>query len=92
MLLLATVTGELNIFGFNIPVDLVYRFIPIEKWPLIVLSLFACHNETRQSSYFLLPHFPKTNLIFTSKHLYAPASVPSLGNKLDSLIQQHTHP
>ncbi|KAF8444777.1 hemolysin-III related-domain-containing protein [Boletus edulis BED1] len=23
-----------------------YRFIPLEKWPLIVLSLFAWHNET----------------------------------------------
>ena len=25
-----------------------YRFIPIDKWPLIVLSLFALHNETRK--------------------------------------------
>jgi len=23
-----------------------YRFIPIDKWPLIILSLFALHNET----------------------------------------------
>jgi hypothetical protein len=26
------------------------RFIPLEKWPLIVLSLFAIHNETRACS------------------------------------------
>ena len=25
-----------------------YRFIPIDKWPLIILSLFALHNETRE--------------------------------------------
>lgn len=25
-----------------------YRFIPIDKWPLIILSLFALHNETRK--------------------------------------------
>ncbi|KAI6046128.1 hemolysin-III related-domain-containing protein [Pisolithus marmoratus] len=23
-----------------------YRFIPLEKWPLIIMSLFAIHNET----------------------------------------------
>ena len=23
-----------------------YRFIPIDKWPLIILSLFALHNQT----------------------------------------------
>ena len=25
-----------------------YRFIPIDRWPLIILSLFAVHNETRK--------------------------------------------
>ena len=25
-----------------------YRFIPIDKWPLIILSLFALHNQTRK--------------------------------------------
>lgn len=25
-----------------------YRFIPIDKWPLIILSLFTLHNETRK--------------------------------------------
>ncbi|KAH0827992.1 hemolysin-III related-domain-containing protein [Lanmaoa asiatica] len=24
-----------------------YRFIPLEKWPLIIMSVFAWHNETR---------------------------------------------
>ena len=30
-----------------------YRFIPIDNWPLIILSLFALHNETRKQ----LPSF-----------------------------------
>jgi adiponectin receptor len=25
-----------------------YRFIPIDKWHLIILSLFALHNQTRK--------------------------------------------
>jgi adiponectin receptor len=25
-----------------------YRFIPIERWPLLVMSLFTFHNETRE--------------------------------------------
>ena len=29
------------------------RFIPIEKWPLIILSLFAVHNETCRGFFFL---------------------------------------
>lgn len=29
-------------------IDRGYRFIPIDKWPLIILSLFALHNETRK--------------------------------------------
>ena len=24
-----------------------FRFIPLDKWPLIIMSLFAWHNETR---------------------------------------------
>jgi len=28
-----------------------YRFIPIDKWPLIILSLFAIHNETRKHTF-----------------------------------------
>jgi adiponectin receptor len=32
-----------------------YRFIPIERWPLIVLSLFACHNETLNIYTHLIP-------------------------------------
>lgn len=26
-----------------------YRFIPLHRWPIIILSLFALHNETRKS-------------------------------------------
>ena len=29
-------------------VDRGYRFIPVDNWPLIILSLFALHNETRK--------------------------------------------
>ncbi|KIY66484.1 HlyIII-domain-containing protein [Cylindrobasidium torrendii FP15055 ss-10] len=32
-----------------------YRFIPIERWPLIVLSLFAFHNETLNIHTHLIP-------------------------------------
>ncbi|KAF8813961.1 hypothetical protein BYT27DRAFT_7180754 [Phlegmacium glaucopus] len=32
-----------------------YRFIPVERWPLIVLSLFAFHNETLNIHTHLLP-------------------------------------
>ncbi|KAK0455471.1 hemolysin-III related-domain-containing protein [Desarmillaria tabescens] len=32
-----------------------YRFIPIERWPLLVLSLFAFHNETLNIHTHLIP-------------------------------------
>ncbi|KAF9016824.1 putative G-protein coupled receptor [Hymenopellis radicata] len=32
-----------------------YRFIPIERWPLLVLSLFALHNETLNIHTHLIP-------------------------------------
>ena len=32
------------------------RFIPIERWPLIILSLFALHNETRESHLAPIPY------------------------------------
>ncbi|KAH7888863.1 hemolysin-III related-domain-containing protein [Phlebopus sp. FC_14] len=32
-----------------------YRFIPLEKWPLIVMSLFAIHNETLNIHTHLIP-------------------------------------
>ncbi|KAF8557630.1 HlyIII-domain-containing protein [Imleria badia] len=32
-----------------------YRFIPLEKWPLIILSLFAWHNETLNIHTHLIP-------------------------------------
>ena len=31
-----------------------HRFIPPEKWPLLVMSIFTLHNETRQSKVFTL--------------------------------------
>jgi len=32
-----------------------YRFIPLERWPLILLSLFAFHNETLNIHTHLIP-------------------------------------
>ncbi|KAF9565396.1 HlyIII-domain-containing protein [Agrocybe pediades] len=32
-----------------------YRFIPIERWPLIVMSLFSFHNETLNIHTHLIP-------------------------------------
>ncbi|KAG2113336.1 hemolysin-III related-domain-containing protein [Suillus cothurnatus] len=32
-----------------------YRFIPLEKWPLILMSLFAVHNETLNIHTHLIP-------------------------------------
>ncbi|KAF8902924.1 hemolysin-III related-domain-containing protein [Gymnopilus junonius] len=32
-----------------------YRFIPIERWPLILMSLFAFHNETLNIHTHLIP-------------------------------------
>lgn len=61
-----------------------YRFIPIDKWPLIILSLFALHNETLNIHTHLIPglfwlrdHLPRIStspedlpsLIFTSSAL-----------------------
>ncbi|KAG7095706.1 hypothetical protein E1B28_006420 [Marasmius oreades] len=34
-----------------------YRFIPIERWPLIFMSLFALHNETLNIHTHLVPFF-----------------------------------
>ncbi|RDB16685.1 Uncharacterized protein C30D11.11 [Hypsizygus marmoreus] len=32
-----------------------YRFIPLERWPLIIMSLFAFHNETLNIHTHLIP-------------------------------------
>jgi adiponectin receptor len=32
-----------------------YRFIPLERWPLIIMSLFALHNETLNIHTHLIP-------------------------------------
>ena len=47
-----------------------YRFIPIDKWPLIILSLFAIHNETRKRLTIFFPIFPDLNIGFSSEHPY----------------------
>ncbi len=43
------------------------RFIPIERWPLLVLSLFAFHNETRT---FVSPIVPLCAHGFVSVNIH----------------------
>ncbi|KAL0956629.1 hypothetical protein HGRIS_002764 [Hohenbuehelia grisea] len=61
-----------------------YRFIPLERWPLILMSLFALHNETLNIhthlipfvlwTYHSLPSLPAlTTLPFLSVLSYFPA-------------------
>ncbi|KAI6169330.1 hemolysin-III related-domain-containing protein [Pisolithus thermaeus] len=45
-----------------------YRFIPLEKWPLIIMSLFAIHNETRPS--FLPPRDSNAHLFTVNIHTH----------------------
>ena len=47
-----------------------YRFIPIDKWPLIILSLFAIHNETRKRPSNFFPVFSDLNIASSSEHPY----------------------
>ncbi|KAJ3503231.1 hypothetical protein NLJ89_g8525 [Agrocybe chaxingu] len=49
-----------------------YRFIPLERWPLIVMSLFALHNETLNIHTHLIPFlFWAVNLIPLFNDTYA---------------------
>ena len=48
-----------------------YRFIPIDKWPLIILSLFALHNETCKSIFSSLRAQGSKN-VSPSEYPYPP--------------------
>jgi len=54
-----------------------YRFIPIDKWPLIILSLFALHNQTLNIHTHLIP-----GMVWLRNHLpgisTSPEDLPSL--------------
>ncbi|KAG7446612.1 HlyIII-domain-containing protein [Guyanagaster necrorhizus] len=53
-----------------------YRFIPIERWPLIILSLFAFHNETLNIHTHLIPFLIlgiNSIPLFDSEFINAPA-------------------
>ncbi|KZT18073.1 HlyIII-domain-containing protein [Neolentinus lepideus HHB14362 ss-1] len=53
-----------------------YRFIPLERWPLILLSLFALHNETLNIHTHLIPFlFWLPSLIRSIPHMLL-SSVP----------------
>ncbi|KAJ8082151.1 inc metabolism membrane protein [Marasmius tenuissimus] len=52
-----------------------YRFIPIERWPLIIMSLFALHNETLNIHTHLVPFFL---YLFNSIPLPNPFNIPSI--------------
>lgn len=47
-----------------------YRFIPIDKWPLIILSLFAIHNETRKRLLGFSPIISDLKNRLSSEHPY----------------------
>jgi adiponectin receptor len=53
-----------------------YRFIPIERWSLLIKSVFAFHNETREL--FISPLWRVIYFISFSQHPYPPDSVPHL--------------
>lgn len=53
----------------------VRRFIPLERWPLIILSLFMLHNETRKSVFLPLAALPHRAI---SQHPHAPHPLPRL--------------
>ncbi|KAK1216611.1 inc metabolism membrane protein [Marasmius sp. AFHP31] len=52
-----------------------YRFIPIERWPLIIMSLFALHNETLNIHTHLVPFFL---YLFNSIPIPNPFNIPSI--------------
>ncbi|KAF9260739.1 HlyIII-domain-containing protein [Marasmius fiardii PR-910] len=52
-----------------------YRFIPIERWPLIIMSLFALHNETLNIHTHLLPFFL---WLFNSMPIPNPFNIPAI--------------
>ncbi|OSX66071.1 hypothetical protein POSPLADRAFT_1043570 [Postia placenta MAD-698-R-SB12] len=43
-----------------------YRFIPLQEWPRLILSLFALHNETLNIHTHLIPFFAWLLTIFPS--------------------------
>ena len=50
--------GYRYVFSTHVPrtfvMRLCFRFIPLDKWPLIILSVFAWHNETRALPLFTI--------------------------------------
>lgn len=67
-----------------------YRFIPLQKWPSLLLSMFTLHNETSMSV-----QLNKHVLVLTrpnSQHPYAPNSPNSLRPVPPSrLVALHRH-
>jgi adiponectin receptor len=79
--------GYRSVFGTHVPHVFLMppcRFIPLDKWPLIVMSLFAWHNETRAS--LLSAALASCSHTF-SQYSYPSHSVHSMANQLYSYIQ-----
>lgn len=47
-----------------------YRFIPLHRWPIIILSLFALHNETRKFSCRRITRWMLINIASEYPHAY----------------------
>ena len=47
-------------------------FIPLRRWPLIVTSIFALHNETRMRSSLSESPVVADVFLLPSKHPHAP--------------------
>ncbi|KAL0571262.1 inc metabolism membrane protein, partial [Marasmius crinis-equi] len=62
-----------------------YRFIPIERWPLIILSLFALHNETLNIHTHLVPFF-----LWLFNSLPNPFNVPTIPLLYNSVSKAET--
>ena len=73
-------TGETSLFQWTRELySFVSRFIPIERWPLLIMSLFSFHNETRAFHYYY--YLTYSNLRFScSKHPHTFSPIPALGN------------
>ncbi|KAH6897616.1 hemolysin-III related-domain-containing protein [Coprinopsis sp. MPI-PUGE-AT-0042] len=66
-----------------------YRFIPIERWSLLIKSVFACHNETLNIHTHLIPFLIWfSNLVFFN---LTYSYIVSLSSAFNSTVSPHLH-
>ncbi|KAI0044231.1 HlyIII-domain-containing protein [Auriscalpium vulgare] len=64
-----------------------YRFIPLNRWPLIIASVFALHNETLNIHTHLIPFILWTiNLLPTLRDSSIPSDTPVLAFTVFALL------